>query len=175
MILYTLIGLSFALALILEGSVLAFFMVERALPDLLLILVIMWGFILGEHRGAVLGLLGGLLQDILFGSGLGYFAMAKMLIGYGSGLMGREFYHDQLLAPVLLVFAGTLSHELVLNLLVSQFTGLALPMEWTLNHFFIPKALYNTGLTLFFYPAVWRLYQGGKLLGIKIHHRGEKV
>ena len=174
MILYSTIGLGLILSLLLEGSVLSFFVVERALPDLLLVLVIAWGFILGERRGAILGLVGGLLQDILFGSGLGYFALAKMLAGYGAGLMEREFYRDQLLAPVLLVFAGTLLHELMLNLLVSRFTGLGFPVAWTLHHFLIPKALYNTGLTLFVYPLIWRFYRGGKFLGVKMHFRGEK-
>ncbi len=173
MIPYVIAGLSIILSLLLEGSVLSFFVVERALPDLLLVLVITWGFILGERRGAILGLIGGLLQDVLFGAGLGCFALAKMLAGYGAGLLEREFFRERLLAPVLLVFTGTLFHELVLNLLVSRFTGLGFPVAWTLHHFLIPKALYNAGLTLFIYPLFCRFDRGGHICKKKIHFRGE--
>ena len=160
MMLYLVIAVSFILALLLEGSVLSFFMTASALPDMLLVLVMIWGFILGPRPGAALGLMGGLLQDVLFGSGLGYFALAKMLMGYGAGYLGREFYREQLLAPTLLLFAGTLAHELLLNILVNQFIGLGMPVEWTVNHFLIPKAAYNSGLTLLLYPLLFYLYQG---------------
>lgn len=167
MILYLVIIASFILALLMEGSVLSFFVVESALPDMLLVLVMIWGFILGPKAGGLLGLLGGFLQDVLFGSGLGYFALAKMLMGYGAGVLGREFYREQLLAPALLLFAGTLSHELLLNILVSQFIGLGLPMGWTINHFLIPKAAYNSGLTLLLYPLMLYLYQNRKKENIR--------
>jgi len=157
--LYLMIAASFILALLLEGSVLSFFVIENALPDMLLVLVMIWGFILGPRPGLMLGLMGGLLQDVLFGSGLGYFALAKMLMGYGAGVLGREFYREQLLAPTLLLFAGTLSHELLLNISISQFIGLGMPVEWTINHFLIPKAAYNSGLTLLLYPLMFHLYQ----------------
>ncbi len=165
--LYIVIIVSFILALLLEGSVLSFFVVESALPDMLLVLVMIWGFILGPRAGTLLGLLGGFLQDVLFGSGLGYFALAKMLMGYGAGALGREFYREQLLAPALLLFAGTLSHELLLNILVSQFIGLGIPVEWTVNHFLIPKAVYNSGLTLLLYPCMLYLYMSRKKENIK--------
>ena len=168
---YPAIIISFVLALLLEGSVLSFFMVERALPDLLLVLVMIWGFILGPRVGGILGLLGGFFQDILFGSSLGYFALAKMLMGYGAGFLGREFYREQLLAPTLLLFAGTLAHELLLNILVSQFIGLSMPIGWTMNHFLIPKAAYNSGLTLLLYPAMLYLYRGRKRESIKFRSR----
>ncbi|NLY38835.1 MAG: rod shape-determining protein MreD, partial [Firmicutes bacterium] len=105
-----------------------------------------------------LGLGFGFLQDVIFGSALGFFAMAKMLLGYGAGLLGRELYQDQLAAPALLVFADTLTHELILHLLVNQFIGVGLPVEWSLSRLFIPKALYNMLLSLFIYPLLYRLY-----------------
>ena len=94
MIFYVVIALCFVLSLLLEGSVLSFFIMERALPDLFLVLVVSLGFILGERKGGILGLGFGLLQDVIFGSALGFFAMAKMLLGYGAGLLGRELYQD---------------------------------------------------------------------------------
>jgi rod shape-determining protein MreD len=168
---YVLIALSFLLALLLEGSVFAFFMADRALPDLVLVLVICLGFMMGERRGALIGLLAGLLQDIILGSALGFFALAKMLLGCGAGLLGRELYQDQLLAPVLLAPVGTFIHEFILYFLVSQFLGAGMPVEWSISNFFIPKALYNMGLTLFLYPLLYRLYYSNRLLKEKSRSR----
>ncbi|MEW5785824.1 MAG: rod shape-determining protein MreD [Bacillota bacterium] len=171
MIFYAVIGLCFLLSLLLEGSILSFFIMEKALPDILLVLVISLGFMLGERRGGLLGLFFGLLQDIIFGSALGFFALAKMILGYGAGLLGRELYQDQLLAPVLLVFVGTLAHESILYFLVNQFIGVGMPVELSLSRLFIPKSLYNMGLTLFLYPLLYRLYQNRKTLSLKSTQR----
>ncbi len=162
MIFYLLVGAGFILALLVEGSVFSFFMLEKALPDIFLIMVVSLGFILGERRGAAIGLCAGLLQDIIFSKALGFFALAKMLLGYGAGLLGRELYREQLLAPVLLVFVGTLTHEFVLHLLVSQLIGYGQPVEWSLSRLFIPKAFYNMALALLIYPLFFRLYHRKK-------------
>lgn len=164
MIFYVLVSASFVLALLVEGSVFSFFMLEKALPDIFLVMVITLGFILDERRGAAIGLCAGLLQDVIFSSALGFFALAKMLLGYGAGLVGRELYREQLLAPVLLVFVGTLTHEFVLYFMVSRFVGYGLPIEWSLSRLFIPKALYNTALALLLYPLFYRLSRWKKPL-----------
>ncbi|HPU01440.1 MAG: rod shape-determining protein MreD [Firmicutes bacterium] len=155
---YVLVSISFVLALLVEGSVFSFFIVEQALPDIFLVMVVSLGFILDERRGAAIGLCAGLLQDVIFSKALGFFALAKMLLGYGAGLLGRELYREQLLAPVLLVFVGTLTHEFILHLLVSQFIGFGLPVEMSLSRLFIPKAFYNMALTLLIYPLFYRAY-----------------
>ncbi len=174
MIFYLVTGIGFALALLLEGSVLSFFIMEQALPDLILVMVVSLGFVLGERRGALVGLCAGLFQDVIFGSALGFFALAKMLLGYGAGRLGRELYQDQLLAPALLVFVGTLIHEFLLYFLVNQYLGLGLPVEWSLSRFFVPKSLYNMGLALMVYPLIYRLYYSNKQLNLKLSTRGRR-
>lgn len=166
MIFYAVIALGFALAMLIEGSILSFFILERALPDLFLVMIICLGFVLGERRGAIIGLCAGLLQDVVFGSALGFFALAKMLLGYGAGLLGRQLYREQLLAPVLLTFIGTLIHEILLYILVSRFIGVGMPVELSLGRLFVPKAFYNMALTLLVYPLLFRFYNSKKFLGI---------
>lgn len=172
MIFYLLVGAGFFLALLLEGSVFSFFMLEKALPDIILVMVVSLGFILDERRGAIIGLCAGLFQDIIFSSALGFFTLAKMLLGYGAGLIGRELYREQLLAPVLLVFVGTLTHEFMLYFLVSRFVGFGLPVEWSLSRLFIPKALYNMGLALLIYPFFFRFYHRKRQLKNSLGRRG---
>lgn len=158
MIFYLLTGAAFVLALLLEGSVFSFFMMDRALPDLFLVMVISLGFILDERRGALIGLCAGLLQDVIFSSALGFFALVKMILGYCAGLLGREVYREQLLVPTLLVFVATLVHEILLYILVSRVMSTGLLVRWSLGRLFIPKAFYNTALTLMIYPLFYRLH-----------------
>lgn len=164
-------GASFIFALLVEGSVFSFFMLEKALPDIFLVMVVSLGFILDERRGAIIGLCAGLLQDVIFSSALGFFALAKMILGYGAGLLGRELYREQLLAPVLLVFVATLTHEFILYFLVSQFMGFGLPVEWSLGRLFIPKAFYNMALTLLIYPLFFRFYHRKRKLKSGLNRR----
>ncbi|NLA05115.1 MAG: rod shape-determining protein MreD [Firmicutes bacterium] len=166
-----LVGASFILALLIEGSVFSFFILEKALPDIFLVLVVSLGFILDERRGAVIGLCAGLLQDVIFSSALGYFALAKMVLGYGAGLMGRELYREQLMAPAVLVFAATLAHEFILYLLVNWLMSSGLPAEWSLSRLFIPKAFYNTAFTLLIYPLFYRFYYRGRQLKSGLQRR----
>ncbi len=168
-------AVSFILALLVEGSVFSFFMLKKALPDIYLVMVVSLGFILDERRGAAIGLCAGLLQDIIFSSALGFFALAKMILGYGAGLLGREFYREQLLAPTLLVFAATLLHEFLLYFLVSRLMNLGFPVEWSLSRLFIPKAFYNMALTLLIYPLFFRLYYRRKGPGDALQRRGEAI
>jgi rod shape-determining protein MreD len=169
------VAVSFILALLVEGSVFSFFMLKKALPDIYLVMVVSLGFILDERRGAAIGLCAGLLQDIIFSSALGFFALAKMILGYGAGLLGREFYREQLLAPTLLVFAATLLHEFLLYFLVSRLMNLGFPVEWSLSRLFIPKAFYNMALTLLIYPLFFRLYYRRKGPGDALQRRGEAI
>lgn len=168
-------GASFIFALLLEGSVFSFFMLEKALPDIFLVMVVSLGFILDERRGALIGLCAGLLQDIIFSSALGFFALAKMMLGYGAGLLGRELYREQLLAPTLLVFMATLTHEFLLYFLVSRFMSFGLSVEWSLSRLFIPKAFYNMALTLLIYPLFFRLYYRKKQPKTGLHRRREAI
>ena len=112
------------LALIVKGSFFSFFFLGQVFPDLGLVMVVVLGFLLREKSGAVLGLIGGLLQDLLFGSVLGLFALTKMLIGVAAGLVGREVYRDQIFAPLIVVFIGTFIHETLVFALMYNFIGI---------------------------------------------------
>ena len=158
--------------MLVEGSVFSFFIVDRALPDIFLVMVVSLGFILDERRGAAIGFCAGLLQDVIFSSALGFFALVKMIIGYGAGLLGRELYREQILGPSLLVFAATLIHEFILYLLVSWLMSTSLSAEWALSRLFIPKAFYNTAFTLLIYPLFYRLYYRERQPAGQLRRRG---
>ncbi len=166
MLFYFILAVIFLFVLIVQGSFFSFFFVGQALPDILLVIVIIMGFLLREKKGAITGLGGGLFQDLLFGHTLGFFALSKMLMGFGAGLVGKEIYRDNLFAPVIIVFIGTIIHELLMFALVYLFIG-EVSFEWGMLRQFTGQAIYNSLLTILLYPLFFWLFRQRNFLGLK--------
>lgn len=97
------IFLLFVVSLALQGSVLALAGPNGVHPDILLVIVVALALLSDSKRGAMAGLAAGLMQDIIFGAPLGFFAFIKMLTGALAGLLADEIYKDFVVAPMLLV------------------------------------------------------------------------
>lgn len=82
-----------------------------AVPDPLLLLVVAAGVYRGAEAGAAVGLCAGLLADLLGGLSLGMFALAKLVVGFGAGMMGTSLYVEAALVPVAVGFAGTWAQQ----------------------------------------------------------------
>ncbi len=153
---YLIVMFIMVLILVLQGSFLAFFLIEGTIPDLLLILVICLAFLWGERRGVVVGFLAGILQDFFFGPALGFFTLSKIVPAYCTGLVSREIYKDQVIAPMVAVFLGTILHELISFFLVGFFWGHDFPMLYYMENMVLPQAIYNFVLTLLIYPLIYK-------------------
>lgn len=99
---FLLFGL-FTVSLVLQGSVLALAGTSGIHPDILLVIVVALSLLSDSKRGAAVGLVAGLLQDILFGSPLGFFAFSKTMIGATAGMLSDDIYKDFVLAPMMIV------------------------------------------------------------------------
>ncbi|MDW7651245.1 MAG: rod shape-determining protein MreD, partial [Bacillota bacterium] len=107
----------FVVSLALQGSVLALVGTSGVHPDILLVLVVVLGLLSDTKHGALAGLAAGLLQDVMFGSPLGFFAFINMLTGALAGMLADEVNKDFMPAPVMLVafftvFSGLLAFML---------------------------------------------------------------
>lgn len=168
MLFYFLALLVIVFGLIVEGATSLFFP-GNILPDLTLILVVGMGFLLGERQGAVVGLVAGLLEDVMFGQALGFFALSKMMLGLGAGLAGKEIYREKAMGPVVLVFAGTLIHGIILYMLQYLYIGTEISLEAKITSVFLPRALFNAFLTVPVYSLVHWLFERKNPMGWKIH------
>ena len=65
-------------------------------PNLLLIVTSIFGFIKGSNYGSVTGLFCGLLVDVAFGDVIGLFALIYMYIGFISGVFKKILYSDHI-------------------------------------------------------------------------------
>jgi len=97
--------------------------ISGAILDPLLPIAVAVGILRGAVSGAVVGTAGGLLQDLLSGGPLGVNGVAKLVVGFASGLFERSIYIENPLLPAVATFAGTLLGEILL-FVVGQVTGL---------------------------------------------------
>jgi rod shape-determining protein MreD len=90
-------------------------------PDMLLCITVSFALLEGSFNGAMMGLCGGLLIDLVCGGSLGFYALQYLIVGYVAGLPRGRFYVDKFLLPSLFaaIFYGIKSVLLLLLLFVS--------------------------------------------------------
>lgn len=74
----------------------------QTIPNLLLIVTVVFGFLRGPYTGIPVGLLAGLLYDLHAGTLLGYYTLFYVYAGWFGGLFNRFFYLDELALPTVL-------------------------------------------------------------------------
>ncbi|MBT9167107.1 MAG: hypothetical protein DDT19_00431 [Syntrophomonadaceae bacterium] len=107
------IFLLLTLSLALQGSFLVLISPSGVHPDLVLVVVVALALLSDSKRGALVGLAAGLMQDIVFGAPLGFFAFIKVLVGVMAGFLAEEINRDFVLAPMLLVLFFSLFNDLM--------------------------------------------------------------
>jgi len=87
--------------------------IDGVTPDLVLVVVVMAALRQGAWRGALYGLVGGLLEDIATGRMIGMHGLGLMLGGAAAGLLRRRLYPDPWFVPMLGVLIAVVVQEIV--------------------------------------------------------------
>lgn len=116
----------------------------------MLILVIFSGFLRGSREGAFLGIIGGLLEDLLAGSYFGLNALSKIAAGYLAGQAKNKLYTDNLIIVMIVTWLVTLASQLVFYLLLSTL-GIVISLETAFLKLILPLSIYNAIISLFLY------------------------
>lgn len=142
------------IAFILQLSVIPQFKLLGVQPDLILVVAIVVAVQDGPVEGAIIGFLGGMLQDIASPQVMGVSALSKALAAFLAGVLKDFFMTYSILLPVLLVFMLSffelLLHQGVLVVLGQE----QLPPVRAGALFAI--SLYNVIVVLVIYPLLRR-------------------
>ncbi|MDN5344749.1 MAG: rod shape-determining protein MreD [Clostridia bacterium] len=142
--------------LVLEAALLPAFKLAGVKADLLMVVLSIYAFLKGAPRGAALGLVYGLLEDLYLARFVGLNALTMMVTGYLVGLSKDALNRNNLLVPGILAFLATLGQGLMF-LLVGHLAGFQYPWLAGLLAVVLPVAFYNGCLALLGYS----FYQGG--------------
>ena len=106
------------LSLFLDTSVFPNMAILGMTPDMTLCVAISFALIEGSFTGAMMGAIGGLLIDIVCGSGLGFYAIQYLTVGYLAGLFHGRIRVGKFLLPSATVAIGYMVKTALLCLLL---------------------------------------------------------
>ena len=125
-------------------------------PNLLVVLCVSMGLMLGKAPGLFIGFFTGLLVDLFYGYYPGVHAVIYMYLGFGSGFFYKVCYDDDIKVPMLLAVAG----DFIYNFLIYIFFFL---LQGNTNFFFylrriiLPEIIYTLILTALCYRLFYHV------------------
>lgn len=141
---------------VLQCSVFGSLAFAGIIPNLMVILTSSFGFMRGEKEGLLIGFACGLLNDVVFGGFLGFYALALMYIGYLNGKFSRIFYPEDIKLPLALIVVSDLSYGILCYILTFMLRG-RFEFTYYFTHIILPEALYTIVVTLLFYPVILKV------------------
>lgn len=83
-------------------------------PDAIMALTASLGVLLGMKKGALFGLIMGLIADVLYSPMVGLSAMGYMFAGLLGGAFYQKYYADNIIIPALVAAVGAIFKECVM-------------------------------------------------------------
>lgn len=145
-------------ALLLQTSVLEVVSIAGIKPDLVMLIVVLNGFLLGTREGAFLGYIGGIIEDLFLGEYIGLNAISKMTAGYLAGVAGERLYKENILVASGVTFFSA-SAGLLVNYLLLFYLGLHVSPYYALLRLALPTAVYTAILAPFIFGRLFRSLQ----------------
>lgn len=125
-------------------------------PNLLIVLVAVYGFMHGEAEGLVVGFFCGLLVDIFFGNFLGFYSLVYMYIGFFNGKFSGIFYPEDIKLPFALIASSNLTYGIVCYVLLFMLRG-RFEFVYYFRHVIFPECVYTIIVSIILYPVVLKI------------------
>ncbi len=152
------------LLVLLQSTLLARVRFAGAMPNLLLVVVVIWSLLRGAGEGMVWAFAGGLLFDAISGLPLGASSLALMLASLLPGISEGKVFHNNLLLPLILVAVATPLYAYTV-LAILGFRGV--PVQWLSMTLWVmmPEMALNLASVAILYPLLRRLSAWQQLPG----------
>ena len=122
-------------------------------PNLILLITSIYGFMHGERAGVITGFVLGILFDVFFGNVIGLHALILMYIGYINGKFCGIYYPEGIKLPLGLISLSNITGS-VLEYIFTYLIRGRLHFGYYLIHIILPEILYTIVLTLLIYPII---------------------
>ena len=125
-------------------------------PNLMVIVTSIYGFVEGRSDGMIAGFISGLLMDIFYSDLLGINMLIFLYIGYVNGVANRVFYPDDIKFPILFISLSDLAY-----LFLTYFFGFLLRARFDIGYYFLhvilPEAAYTIVVATIVYIPLQRI------------------
>ncbi len=145
-----------AINLVIQATILQHFRIFDVLPNTSLILIVVFSVLLGKNNGAIIGLITGLVQDIILGSPIGINAFIYLIIGVVIGRLESNIFKDNNLTPVFFTIMATIVyHLLFIGIMYVSNSGFNFLL--VMKNILIIEVIYNSILSIFIYKLIYHL------------------
>lgn len=153
---YVLLFFTAFLGILLQDTVFNAISIAEGKPDFILILVVFFALFHGSVQGGLLGMLFGLIEDLMTGRFIGLNAICKGLTGFIVGQLSGRLYKNNFLLPVITIFMSTFLFS-VFYLICGSIIGLNIE-GGRLLMVSVSDAVYNIVFSPFFYAVFYHFH-----------------
>lgn len=143
---------------LIESTVLHHLSVFDVTLNTSLIIIVCLALLAGKKTGSVLGLVIGLLEDIVFYDVIGVHALIYFLIGYLVGLTDKKVFKENLFLPFVFTFVSTIAFHIVYYVFM-YFLSINIDFINLIKNVVVIEAIFNSLLSIFFYKQFLKLYR----------------
>jgi len=134
----------FIVAIIIQSTIIDLIKIKDIKPDLVLLLLIHYGVKKPQYYTTILGFFSGFIQDLIGGSFLGLFALAKTVSGFFINYFQRIGKFKEVHSYILVLILTCILHDIVFYFIYTFDTGLDF-LDMILRYS-IPKSIYTSGV-----------------------------
>ena len=138
---------------LLQSTLFQFIAFAGIVPNLMIIITSIFGFMEGRTDGMLVGFTCGLLIDVFYGSILGMNALIFLFIGYANGVANRGFYPDDIKFPIIFIAASD-----TVCLILTYLTGFLLRARFNIGyyiiHLMLPELIYTIAVSIVIYIPI---------------------
>jgi rod shape-determining protein MreD len=152
--------LALSMALAIHMTVLEYFKIFGAKPDLMLLLTIFFALFLGSRRGLETGVMAGFLKDIFAFDIFGVNMFVLALTGFMVGAVNTKFYRESRSTQFGIVLTFSIISMILHYIMASsvlRFVNLGL-MDYLISSI-IPASLYTAVVSIPLYPYLIESYR----------------
>lgn len=142
---------------ILQTSVLPSLSRQGAVPNLMVIAAASYGFLFGDRKGIFIGMFCGLLQDIMFGPLIGFYAAVCALISFLAGKFQRILYVEDLAFPLTMAALSDLLYGFLVYVFLFMMRNRLFFGEFFLSRM-LPEMILTVIAAIVLFPALQFLY-----------------
>lgn len=138
---------------LIQTSVFPYLSMAGIVPNVMLILVVSYAYIIGQKEGMLLGFFVGFLMDLFSGDLIGSYALFYTYIGYFSGFFHFIYYTEIIILPLILIigldFVFNIGIYVMFFLLRNR-----LDFGFYFTHIIVPEMIYTLAVGVFLYKIL---------------------
>lgn len=107
--------------ILIQGTILQSFRIKGIMPNTNLIIIIIFSILLGKKEGLTAAVIGGFLQDILYGKAIGINVLIYLLIAFLVSSLEKKVFKENIITPIILFVASTFTYHTIYYIILYFF------------------------------------------------------